>query len=492
MAIQLVAHLSNRYYKTLDHIHNEQVIVSRADYKLITSLKIWCDTNDLESVVLTEISATQYDITKLLSKYPCKQFWHILLLHNDDPVDCWLYNNAAIELLFDSIHNELRYERIKNNINSSINFDLVYNNEIIKENINSLDMGVKEFSYKVFPINHQLKIELKCKNENQANLYDTYWLVTIKEYGVTLWDKNQGYVYGYLNYEKSTPTLNTTSTIVQTLNSKTPFIVNNIEQEYYTGTISATFVEENENMNWGYDFTNAVQYRISFKEWLYNGQPKILTFINGNKYIISISGNISDNLEGDFDNIITTFNWYEIAEYNQDNLYEYGFTGNISDWYNLEPMTDDSLSKIQLEKLIKYVPKNESDVINFNDNQIDILRDYAFANSPIITTVEMTALESIGNYAFSGCNMLQEAIFSKVTVINRDAFNGCSNLYNLIIKTNSVCSLGTNALLNTPISNASVSNAYLYVPNDLKNSYATNWGIDIAKIRSIEGSEYDG
>jgi hypothetical protein len=52
-----------------------------------------------------------------------------------------------------------------------------------------------------------------------------------------------------LNYEKSAPTLNTTSTVIQTLNSKTPFIVNNIEQEYYTGTISATFVEENENMN---------------------------------------------------------------------------------------------------------------------------------------------------------------------------------------------------------------------------------------------------
>ena len=308
---------------------------------------------------------------------------------------------------------------------------------------------------------------------------------------IILEDKDTIYK-GYLNYDKSIPTLKNLIGVNTQLNNKYPYIVKNSNQNYYTGTISATFVEENENMNWGYDFTNAVQYRISFKEWLYNGQPKILTFINGNKYIISISGNISDNLEGDFDNIITTFNWYEIAEYNQDNLYEYGFTGNISDWYNLEPMTDDSLSKIQLEKLIKYVPKNESDVINFNDNQIDILRDYAFANSPIITTVEMTALESIGNYAFSGCNMLQEAIFSKVTVINRDAFNGCSNLYNLIIKTNSVCSLGTNALLNTPISNASVSNAYLYVPNDLKNSYATNWGIDIAKIRSIEGSEYDG
>lgn len=296
---------------------------------------------------------------------------------------------------------------------------------------------------------------------------------------------------GYLNYDKSIPTLKNLIGVHTQLNNKYPYIVKNSNQNYYTGTVSATFVEENENMNWGYDFTNAVQYRINFKKWLYNGQPKILTFINGNKYIISISGNINDNLEGDFDNIITTFNWYEIAEYNQTNLYEYGFTGNISDWYNLEPMTDDSLSKIQLEKLIKYVPKNESDVINFNDNQIDILRDYAFANSPIIVTVEMTALESIGNYAFRGCNMLQEAIFSKVTVINENAFNGCSNLYNLVIKTDSVCSLGTNALSNTPISNTSVTNAYLYVPNNLKNSYATSWGIDIAKIRSIEGSEYD-
>ena len=323
MAIQLVAHLSNRYYKTLDHIHNEQVIVSRADYKLITSLKIWCDTNDLESVVLTEISATQYDITKLLSKYPCKQFWHILLLHNDDPVDCWLYNNAAIELLFDSIHNELRYERIKNNINSSINFDLVYNNEIIKENINSLDMGVKEFSYKVFPINHQLKIELKCKNENQANLYDTYWLVTIKEYGVTLWDKNQGYVYGYLNYEKSTPTLNTTSTIVQTLNSKTPFIVNNIEQEYYTGTISATFVEEDNDYEWGYNFKTAWNYRNNLKKWLTNKKPKLLIFADGRKFIIIINSDVSESIQRNINNVITNFNWIEIAEYNIENLNKY-------------------------------------------------------------------------------------------------------------------------------------------------------------------------
>ena len=327
MAIQLIANNSNKYYKTLDHIHNEQVIISRSDQRAFITIKIWCDTDSLDdslvSAVLTRIYVTQYDITELLSKYPCKQFWHILLMAtNGSGYTCWLYNNAAIELLFDSIHNELRYERIKNNINT-FHFNLVYNNEIIKENIHSLDIGVKELSYKVFPINHQLKIELKCKNVNYANGYDTYWFVTIKEYGVTLWDKNQGYVYGYLNYEKSAPTLNTTSTVVQTLNSKTPFIVNNIEQEYYTGTISATFVEENDDYEFGYDFKTAWNYRNNLKKWLTNKKPKLLIFADGRKFIIIINSDVSESIQRNINNVITNFNWIEIAEYNVENLNKY-------------------------------------------------------------------------------------------------------------------------------------------------------------------------
>ena len=312
---------------------------------------------------------------------------------------------------------------------------------------------------------------------------------------ITIEDKNISYNC-YLNYDKSIPTLKNIIGVTNQFNNKYPYIVKNSNQNYYTGTITGTFVQENDEMQWGYDFTNAVQYRTNLKKWLYNGQPKILTLLDGNKFIIGISGNINDNVETTFDNVITTFNWYEIAEYNNNNLYEYGFIENDdgwkADWYGLEPPTDDSLSKMQLEKLLKYTQRDETDVINFNNNQIEQLRNYAFANSMTIISVKMTAVQSVGDYAFYGCNNMQEAIFTQVTSIKQHAFENCSNLYNLVIKTNSVCSLGTQALLNTPLTNSSITTAYLYVPDSLRNSYATSWGIDIAKIKSIEGSDYDG
>lgn len=321
-----------------------------------------------------------------------------------------------------------------------------------------------------------------------------FYIIKVNNF-ITIEDKNISYDC-YLNYDKSIPTLKNIIGVTNQFNNKYPYIVKNSNQNYYTGTITGTFVQENDNMQWGYDFTNAVQYRTNLKKWLYNGQPKILTLLDGNKFIIGISGNINDNVETTFDNVVTTFNWYEIAEYNNNNLYEYGFIENDdgwkADWYGLEPPTDDSLSKMQLEKLIKYTQRDETDVINFNNNQIEQLRNYAFANSMTIISVKMTAVQSIGDYAFYGCNHMQEAIFTQVTSIKQHAFENCSNLYNLIIKTNSVCSLGTQALVNTPLTNSSITNAYLYVPDSLKNSYATSWGIDIAKIKSIEGSDYDG
>ena len=186
------------------------------------------------------------------------------------------------------------------------------------------DWGQYYFNISSYLYNNLCNKCWRIEGTNINNQSYSCWLYIIpEEHGIYLWDADSEIINGYLNYEKSAPALNTTSTVVQTLNSKTPFIVNNIEQEYYTGTISATFVEEWEDNEWGYDFETSYNYRFNLKKWFTNKKPKILFFADGRKFIIIINSDITESFTGNINNVITTFNWTEIDEYNIENLNKY-------------------------------------------------------------------------------------------------------------------------------------------------------------------------
>lgn len=131
--------------------------------------------------------------------------------------------------------------------------------------------------------------------------------------------------FGFVNLSYPAPTRHKDSSVLTTLDSKYPFIVNNSKTNYYSDTLSATFVEADETNEWGWDFADGWKYREEFKDWLFNGRPKMLKYYNGRTWLIGISGEIVDKINGVEENTITSFTWYQIGDHkNETDLFSSG------------------------------------------------------------------------------------------------------------------------------------------------------------------------
>lgn len=143
----------------------------------------------------------------------------------------------------------------------------------------------------------------------------------------------------------------------------------------------------------------------------------------------------------------------------------------------------------------------------FNNNIITSIKPYAFYNCVKLKNVNVPAVTSIGNDAFYNCIALENITVSNATTIQDSAFRLCSNLssldflsvtkignhalrnceklQSLILRTEEICTLGTNALTSTPIANGM---GYIYVPSALIETYkmATNWSDFASQFRAIE------
>lgn len=111
--------------------------------------------------------------------------------------------------------------------------------------------------------------------------------------------------------------------------------------------------------------------------------------------------------------------------------------------------------------------------------------DYAFGHCAALTEVNIPKVETLGS-AFYSCTALAKLDLPNVTTITANAFQMCAALVAVIIRTNSVCSLGsTNIFTSTPIKSGS---GYIYVPSALVSSYKSDskWSTFAAKIRAIE------
>ena len=103
----------------------------------------------------------------------------------------------------------------------------------------------------------------------------------------------------------------------------------------------------------------------------------------------------------------------------------------------------------------------ERKTTEFEDNKIDVIRDFAFYNYSTLTSVSFPVATSIGNWAFSYCSSLTTIYVGTntstvCTLSNTNAFNICKNLANI------------------------------YVPESLVNSYKsdTNWSSYADKIKA--------
>lgn len=102
------------------------------------------------------------------------------------------------------------------------------------------------------------------------------------------------------------------------------------------------------------------------------------------------------------------------------------------------------------------------------------------------TTIALPKIQKIPSYCFSTCTRLTSADFAKVTTIESGGLNYCTNLVTLILRSETMCSLGSTYGLNaTPIQKGI---GYIYVPAALLETYktATNWVTFAAQFRAIE------
>jgi hypothetical protein len=135
---------------------------------------------------------------------------------------------------------------------------------------------------------------------------------------------------------------------------------------------------------------------------------------------------------------------------------------------------------------------------------------YGFQTCDKILTMNFPELKTLGGYVFQSCNSVETLVFPKLeavgtadlyacvklhtvdlhvcTSISGTAFPYSSKLVTVILRSPTVCSLGSGAFNNTPVAKGT---GFIYVPDELVDSYksATNWANFAEQIKPISELE---
>lgn len=116
--------------------------------------------------------------------------------------------------------------------------------------------------------------------------------------------------------------LNHNSNIVELRGRKKPVIIKNGIVNYYSGDISCTFIELKDQ---GWRTSDSWEYRNKIYQFLTDGHPKLLKDFLGNVYMISITGEISEDSDHD-EHVTTKFSVVECGDvYDMGDMYDNGF-----------------------------------------------------------------------------------------------------------------------------------------------------------------------
>lgn len=125
-------------------------------------------------------------------------------------------------------------------------------------------------------------------------------------------EKEDGYHTGFninSQLEKNHPTI-----VVQTLGRKHPYVFGNGQANYYSGSLSAVWVElDRANGACHFDFENSWKYRHRLMEFLCNGNPKMLKMPDGRMWLVAIVNTPTETAELHELAPTIEFNWVEIA-----------------------------------------------------------------------------------------------------------------------------------------------------------------------------------
>lgn len=124
----------------------------------------------------------------------------------------------------------------------------------------------------------------------------------------------------------------------------------------------------------------------------------------------------------------------------------------------------------------------EGDYVN---DRVTSVGDGVFYDCTKVTSITLPNVLTTGNQTFRQTDRLNTVDLHRVTMIDERSFYAASGLTALIIRSEAVCGLGTNAFTSTKIASGT---GYIYVPRNLVDSYksATNWSAYANQIRAIE------
>jgi len=124
---------------------------------------------------------------------------------------------------------------------------------------------------------------------------------------------------------------NRQSSTLNSIDGKFPIVIINSANCYDSGTASGVFIQLNEE-TCEFDIDGGWKYRDDFLDFLSDGKPKFLKLYNSKAWLISIIDNPSENEDGHYQKIVTSFSWVQVGDIDSSqDLYDNGLTDTSSE-----------------------------------------------------------------------------------------------------------------------------------------------------------------
>lgn len=130
--------------------------------------------------------------------------------------------------------------------------------------------------------------------------------------GAVISDSTESY-HIFLDPSITSTTRNRQSNVITTLNSKYPYVFFGSSSNYDSATFSGTVIRNEDGDYW--DFDGSYRYREEMKDWLTNGEPKILKMEDGREWLMSVNGNVDEDCSEHIDKVKISFDFVQIGDY---------------------------------------------------------------------------------------------------------------------------------------------------------------------------------
>lgn len=155
-------------------------------------------------------------------------------------------------------------------------------------------------------------------NANKASVYSQFY---------TWYIVGQDAIYPCIIDMECTPSANAEIGTIVPLNSKYAYTIRNGSSQYYSGTMTATFIEIVCNdKSYPVKTEEGWKYRNMIDKFLLDGRAKIIKSFEGDIYLAGVSSAPKRTMNGHWQNISTSFEWVEIGNWEHvGDLYDNAF-----------------------------------------------------------------------------------------------------------------------------------------------------------------------